>query len=242
MKSLQTFSGVGAIALLTIAAGCSNWNWDRTGQTSKDTTVGSASSTSPTRDTANSAGAKTSGQVALGSQSGSTNPPSTHPDSRSVAGGSPSYTRPASAVTADMNAGTTIASSGASTSSQNMASAQQSSATNTPYSPNMGAAGTSRTATRHATTSNQSTVRSAQQALNDQGYNAGTVDGIVGPRTQAAIREFQSDKGIQATGRLDSATIAALGVTQPSGSATTGMNSNAPERVSAAAATKSSSK
>ena len=56
------------------------------------------------------------------------------------------------------------------------------------------------------------TVRSAQAALNDQGYSAGAVDGQWGPSTQSAVRRFQADKGLAPSGTLDSATLAALGV------------------------------
>jgi len=56
-----------------------------------------------------------------------------------------------------------------------------------------------------------SDVRSAQQALKDDGYNTGPIDGKMGPKTAAALRKFQKDHGIQATGRLDSQTMAALG-------------------------------
>jgi len=56
-----------------------------------------------------------------------------------------------------------------------------------------------------------SDVRSAQQALKDDGYNVGPIDGKMGPKTAAALRKFQKDHGIQATGRLDSQTLAALG-------------------------------
>ncbi len=57
-----------------------------------------------------------------------------------------------------------------------------------------------------------SSVMSAQAALNSQGYSAGTPDGIAGPNTEAAIRKFQADKGLAQTGMLDSATKSALGV------------------------------
>jgi len=56
------------------------------------------------------------------------------------------------------------------------------------------------------------TVRSAQAALNDQGYSVGAVDGQWGPNTQSAVRRFQADKGLTPSGTLDSATLAALGV------------------------------
>jgi len=57
-----------------------------------------------------------------------------------------------------------------------------------------------------------STVKQAQQALNDKGFNVGTADGIVGPKTQAALEKFQQSKGLGGSGTLDSQTLAALGV------------------------------
>jgi len=57
-----------------------------------------------------------------------------------------------------------------------------------------------------------SLVRSAQQALNDKGYNAGTADGQWGPATQDATRRFQQASGLPATGELDRSTLTALGV------------------------------
>jgi Putative peptidoglycan binding domain/YMGG-like Gly-zipper len=59
-------------------------------------------------------------------------------------------------------------------------------------------------------------VRSAQQALNDKGYSVGTVDGMMGPNTESAVRQFQQLRGLPQTGTLDSATLAALGVSQQS--------------------------
>ena len=55
-------------------------------------------------------------------------------------------------------------------------------------------------------------TREVQQALKDKGHNPGRVDGIMGPRTQQAIRDFQQANGLPATGRLDAETAAALGV------------------------------
>jgi phage tail tape-measure protein len=54
------------------------------------------------------------------------------------------------------------------------------------------------------------TVRSAQSALNAQGYDAGSVDGQYGPATRNALLKFQADKGLPQTGALDSATLSAL--------------------------------
>lgn len=67
-------------------------------------------------------------------------------------------------------------------------------------------------ASHGATNTSDGTIRAAQQALNDRGYNAGPVDGLMGPKTEGAIRKFQSSTGLPATGRLDSATVAALHV------------------------------
>jgi peptidoglycan hydrolase-like protein with peptidoglycan-binding domain len=55
------------------------------------------------------------------------------------------------------------------------------------------------------------TVREAQQRLLDKGYDPGVVDGISGPRTANALRQFQRDQGLVATGRLDGETMNALG-------------------------------
>lgn len=61
----------------------------------------------------------------------------------------------------------------------------------------------------HAT---DSTVRQAQAALNDKGYDAGAVDGHWGPSTQSAVRRFQAKNGLAETGTLDNSTLSALGV------------------------------
>ena len=55
------------------------------------------------------------------------------------------------------------------------------------------------------------TVREAQQRLADLGYDPGTIDGIAGPRTANALRQFQRAQGLGATGRLDAETMNALG-------------------------------
>ena len=53
-------------------------------------------------------------------------------------------------------------------------------------------------------------VRQAQQRLLDKGYNPGDIDGIPGPRTSNALRQFQRDQGLMSTGRLDAVTIEKL--------------------------------
>jgi peptidoglycan hydrolase-like protein with peptidoglycan-binding domain len=43
-------------------------------------------------------------------------------------------------------------------------------------------------------------VRNVQLALNQLGYSAGTADGVMGPKTRAAIRAYQIDSGLPASG------------------------------------------
>ncbi len=59
---------------------------------------------------------------------------------------------------------------------------------------------------------NSEEVRHAQKKLNDLGYQTGEPDGVFGPRTQEALRNFQKAKNIEVTGRLDGKTTSALGL------------------------------
>ena len=56
-------------------------------------------------------------------------------------------------------------------------------------------------------------IAAAQQRLKDRGYYTGPVDGVMGPRTAAALRAYQRDHGLTATGQLDSQTASALSET-----------------------------
>ena len=56
------------------------------------------------------------------------------------------------------------------------------------------------------------TIRQVQQQLSDKGLYTAQVDGVMGPKTHAALKEFQQKQGMQASGKLDSSTLAALGV------------------------------
>ena len=55
-------------------------------------------------------------------------------------------------------------------------------------------------------------IRKAQQSLNGKGYDAGPVDGVLGSRTRAAIRQYQASEKLTVTGRLDAETAGKLGV------------------------------
>lgn len=58
-------------------------------------------------------------------------------------------------------------------------------------------------------------VRQIQQALNQQGWNTGQVDGRWGAATVQAARSYQQAQGLEPTGRLEVGLIAALGLTDP---------------------------
>lgn len=55
-------------------------------------------------------------------------------------------------------------------------------------------------------------VRNLQQELSDRGYQVGPVDGVWGEQTRQALANFQRDRNLQATGQIDSQTMAALGL------------------------------
>jgi peptidoglycan hydrolase-like protein with peptidoglycan-binding domain len=59
---------------------------------------------------------------------------------------------------------------------------------------------------------NSEQVKAVQQALKDKGHDPGDIDGVMGPKTQAALRDYQQKEGLKATGRLDAETSAKLGV------------------------------
>lgn len=58
-------------------------------------------------------------------------------------------------------------------------------------------------------------VISMQQALKDKGFDPGPVDGIDGPRTVSAVKNYQKSENVTMTGKLDAATAAKLGVNGP---------------------------
>src|ERR1700731_261088 len=55
-------------------------------------------------------------------------------------------------------------------------------------------------------------IRQVQQALDQKGFKSGQPDGVLGPETKNAIKEFQQKQGWNATGELDNQTLSALGV------------------------------
>jgi peptidoglycan hydrolase-like protein with peptidoglycan-binding domain len=55
-------------------------------------------------------------------------------------------------------------------------------------------------------------IRKVQEALKEKGENPGTVDGIMGRKTRAAIKAFQKTNGLKVTGTVDDQTGEKLGV------------------------------
>ncbi len=49
-----------------------------------------------------------------------------------------------------------------------------------------------------------------QRALRRSGYYYGDIDGDIGPESRAAIREYQRDRGLSPTGRIDSSLLRSL--------------------------------
>ncbi len=58
-------------------------------------------------------------------------------------------------------------------------------------------------------------VREAQTALRQLGFDPGGADGVVGPRTRAATRSFQQANGMNATGNLSAETLERLRTAAP---------------------------
>ncbi|RMG53820.1 MAG: BON domain-containing protein [Acidobacteria bacterium] len=55
-------------------------------------------------------------------------------------------------------------------------------------------------------------VKKIQRKLAQQGYYGGAIDGIIGPQTREALRNFQRAHRLPVTGHIDEATIAELGI------------------------------
>jgi peptidoglycan hydrolase-like protein with peptidoglycan-binding domain len=64
----------------------------------------------------------------------------------------------------------------------------------------------------HRGATKHQSVISAQQALKDKGHDPGMIDGKIGPRTRAAVTDYQKAEGLKQTGRLDDETRAKLGL------------------------------
>jgi peptidoglycan hydrolase-like protein with peptidoglycan-binding domain len=80
-------------------------------------------------------------------------------------------------------------------------------------------------------------VKQVQQKLSEKGHQV-QADGVMGPKTQAALKEFQEKQGLQGDGQLNRETLSALGVSA-SGSAAMGGSSSGQSKGSAASGSSS---
>ena len=55
-------------------------------------------------------------------------------------------------------------------------------------------------------------IANVQTALQEQGYYQDEIDGLIGPNTRAALRDFQADNGLPVTAAIDGPTLRALGL------------------------------
>src|SRR5690606_20426071 len=55
-------------------------------------------------------------------------------------------------------------------------------------------------------------VKDVQSALSAHGLAVGSIDGVIGPKTRAALRDFQADNGLAVTGSINQETIQKLGL------------------------------
>ena len=62
------------------------------------------------------------------------------------------------------------------------------------------------------TYSDENTIKSVQEALNGKGYDCGTADGIAGEKTKNQILQYQTDNDLEATGTINDALLASLGL------------------------------
>ena len=77
--------------------------------------------------------------------------------------------------------------------------------------------------------------RRIQLGLRSAGFDPGGADGLFGPRTRAAIRAWQSSRGVRATGYLDGPAVEALRTAGGSAPAVTAQAAPAPAQVPPAA-------
>ena len=76
----------------------------------------------------------------------------------------------------------------------------------------LGILGLSQTPIASAGNLDKDDIEKVQKSLNDKGFHPGKVDGVLGSRTRAGIREYQKSESLPVTGRLDAETAGKLGV------------------------------
>lgn len=102
------------------------------------------------------------------------------------------------------------------------AMAAQSAAQNPMPSSTADHAGTSSTqnqaAAKNEANEPAAEVKQAQEKLKSENLYKGRIDGVLGPETQHALKQFQQQNNLQQTGQLDDQTEQKLGITEQTGS------------------------
>jgi hypothetical protein len=80
--------------------------------------------------------------------------------------------------------------------------------------PSSGTAGTPQSGTSMTGGASSEQVKSVQKALQDKGMDPGPLDGVMGPKTMAALKAFQKDQKLPESGKLDDQTREKLGVSR----------------------------
>jgi osmotically-inducible protein OsmY len=62
------------------------------------------------------------------------------------------------------------------------------------------------------TTGSRAQAMAMQQALKDKGFDPGPMDGVIGPKTTAALKEYQKSENLAMTGKMDRDTAVKLRV------------------------------
>lgn len=79
------------------------------------------------------------------------------------------------------------------------------------------ARGSARAADQYSVYTAEDRIRAAQQALQQQNYYRGSINGILNNQTHEALFNYQIDKGLSATGNLDWRTARSLGILTTAG-------------------------
>jgi peptidoglycan hydrolase-like protein with peptidoglycan-binding domain len=67
-----------------------------------------------------------------------------------------------------------------------------------------------------ASAADHDNLKKVQATLRDKGYDPGPIDGVMGPQTRKALRQYQKSENLPVTGHLDTQTAGRLGVGQES--------------------------
>jgi lipid-binding SYLF domain-containing protein len=97
----------------------------------------------------------------------------------------------------------------------------------TPATSDEKKTGTKKASGKKTSAISKDKVRQTQSALKQQGFDPGPIDGIMGPMTMTALRNYQSHNGLEVTGNLNAETENSLTGTAAASSSTS-RNQNQP--------------